>query len=127
MSKPNSDELLRDVEARQQNTVFPDTVRNEGEFYRGIADRPLTRTGKVGLALLAAFVVVPLAIIVRAVILTTTQMYPVRTVRTESILLTLGVIAGGTAVFVLILYVALRHGVEKFANQHRGRFRRSRL
>ncbi len=43
MSKPNSDDLLRDAEARQHNTVFPDTVRNEGEFYRGIAYRPLTR------------------------------------------------------------------------------------
>jgi hypothetical protein len=125
MNERNSGDWLRDVESRQRNTVFPDTVRNEGEFYRGIANRPLTRAGKVGFVLLSAFVIVPMAIVIYAVVSTAAQKYPDPTIRTESILLTLGTVVGGAALFMLILYVALKHGVDRFASQHRGRFRRS--
>ena len=125
MSKRTDGDWLKDAESRQQNTVFPDTVRNEGEFYRGIANRPLTRAGKVGFALLSAFVIVPMAIVIHAVVSTAALKYPDPTIRTESILLTLGTIVAGAALFILILYVALKHGVDRFASQHRGRFRRS--
>jgi hypothetical protein len=125
MNKRDNGDWLQDVESRQRNTVFPDTVRNEGEFYRGIANRPLTRAGKVGFVLLSALVIVPVAIVIHAVVATAAQKFPDPTIRTESILLTLGTIVSGSALLILILYVALKRGVGRFASQHRGRFRRS--
>jgi hypothetical protein len=125
MSTSKRDEWLRDVESRQRNTVFPDTVTNEGEFYRGIANRPLSRAGKVGFVLIAVPALALLALVVYAIVTTATQLYPDRGVATKSILLTLCAIGGGAALFIAILYVGLRHGVEKFAAGHRGRFRRS--
>jgi len=126
MSKHHNNGMFDDAHERQRNTVFPDTVRNEGEFYRGIATGPLTRAGKIGFALLSVFVIGPLAMVIHAVIADANATpYPSRAMRIASILVTLGVIAGGTALFIGILYLAFRHGVQRFAAQHRGRFRRS--
>ena len=47
------DQWLQDIEARQRNVVFPDTVQNEARFWRNISQRPLTTSLKIGLALLA--------------------------------------------------------------------------
>jgi hypothetical protein len=56
MSKRNKqpqEEWLVDVNARQRNIVFPDTVENEARFWRNVGKQPFTATTKVGLALLA--------------------------------------------------------------------------
>jgi hypothetical protein len=37
------DRLLQDLWLRQRNIVFPDTVRNEGNFYRNLAHRDQSR------------------------------------------------------------------------------------
>lgn len=47
------DRWLEDVDARQRNVVFPDTVQNEGRLWRNLSERPLTTTTKIGFALLA--------------------------------------------------------------------------
>ena len=44
--------------AQQRNIAFPDTVENEGESYRAIATRPLTRRGKIGFSVLPATVAI---------------------------------------------------------------------
>lgn len=41
---------------RQRNTVFPDTVRNEGRFWRNLAAGKLNKVQKIGTVLLAIFV-----------------------------------------------------------------------
>jgi hypothetical protein len=59
--KPTSEEWARDIEARQRNVVFPDTVQNEARFWRNAGDKSWTPATKVGLGILAvglgAFVV----------------------------------------------------------------------
>lgn len=47
------EQWLQDIEARQRNLVFPDTVQNEARMWRSLSQRPLTTTTKIGLALLA--------------------------------------------------------------------------
>jgi hypothetical protein len=47
------DQWLQDIEARQRNVVFPDTVQNEARFWRNISKRPLNTSSKIGLAVLA--------------------------------------------------------------------------
>jgi hypothetical protein len=47
------EEWLRDVDARQRNVVFPNTVENETRFWRNLGQQPFTINTKVGLALLA--------------------------------------------------------------------------
>jgi succinate-acetate transporter protein len=47
------DQWLRDIEARQRNVVFPDTVQNETRFWHNISKRPLNTSSKIGLAFLA--------------------------------------------------------------------------
>ena len=47
------DRWLQDIEARQRNIVFPDTVQNETRFWRNLSKRPLNTSSKIGLALLA--------------------------------------------------------------------------
>jgi hypothetical protein len=46
-------EWLQDIDARQRNTVFPDTVQNEGRFWRNLASgkQKLTIVQVVGIAL----------------------------------------------------------------------------
>jgi hypothetical protein len=36
VSRTGKDDWLRDINARQRNVVFPDTVQNEGRFWRNI-------------------------------------------------------------------------------------------
>jgi hypothetical protein len=47
------DQWLQDVEARQRNVVFPETVQNEARFWRNISKLPLNTSSKIGLVLLA--------------------------------------------------------------------------
>ena len=49
-------EFQDDLSARQRNIVFPDTVRNEGMFFRELADgkRSLNRIQRIGVLILAA-------------------------------------------------------------------------
>src|SRR6478672_2398902 len=54
--KPTSEEWARDIEARQRNIVFPDTVQNEARFWRNLGNPPFTTAAKVGFGLLALFV-----------------------------------------------------------------------
>jgi len=53
---PNRDKWLHDIDARQTNNVFPDTLQNEGRLWRSLGERPLTTLQKIGYALFAAFV-----------------------------------------------------------------------
>jgi hypothetical protein len=46
------DQWLEDVEARQHNVAFPDTVQNETRFWRNLGKQPWTTSTKVGLAAL---------------------------------------------------------------------------
>jgi predicted permease len=68
VSYRGKDEWLRDVDARQRNVVFPDTVQNEGRFWRNIGKAPLTTAGKVGLAILAVFVFGNIAFVVSLIL-----------------------------------------------------------
>lgn len=52
-NRHNRDQWLEEIEARQRNIVFPDTLRNETQGWRNLAKRPLTTTSKIGLALVA--------------------------------------------------------------------------
>jgi hypothetical protein len=56
------EEWLRDVEARQHNIVFPDTVQNEARFWRNLGKYPSSTPAKVGLVVLAVFVFIWAAI-----------------------------------------------------------------
>jgi hypothetical protein len=49
------DEWLHDIDARQRNVVFPDTVDNEARFWRNIGKSPLRTVQKCGVVILAAF------------------------------------------------------------------------
>ncbi len=47
---------MRDIDARQRNVVFPDTVENEGRFWRNIwTGKSLNLTQWVGLLVLILF------------------------------------------------------------------------
>ena|ERR1700683_375943 len=56
VNRRSKDEWLRDVEARQRNVVFPDTVQNEGRLWRNLGKEPLTPVAKAGLVVLGIFV-----------------------------------------------------------------------
>jgi hypothetical protein len=45
MGRQNKEEWLRDIEARQRNIVFPDTVQNEGRFWRNLYSSTQSLTG----------------------------------------------------------------------------------
>ncbi|HXO34043.1 MAG TPA: hypothetical protein VN901_16965 [Candidatus Acidoferrales bacterium] len=60
------EEWLRDVEARQRNVVFPDTVQNEARFWRNLGKGPSSTSAKAGLVVLAIFVFVSAAMILVA-------------------------------------------------------------
>jgi high-affinity Fe2+/Pb2+ permease len=53
--KRESEEWARDIEDRQRNVVFPDTVQNEARFWRNIGNQRWTPTTVIGLAILALF------------------------------------------------------------------------
>jgi hypothetical protein len=50
------DQWLQDIEARQRNVVFPDTVENDTRFWRNLGKGPSKTSTKLGLAVLAIFV-----------------------------------------------------------------------
>jgi hypothetical protein len=50
------EEWLQDIEARQRNVVFPNTVENETRFWRNLGTGPTRTSTKLGLAVLAIFV-----------------------------------------------------------------------
>jgi len=60
------EEWLHDVEARQRNVVFPDTVQNEGRFWRNLGKGPSSTSAKAGLVVLTIFVFVWAAVILVA-------------------------------------------------------------
>ena len=64
----SKDEWLRDVDARQRNVVFPDTVQNEGRFWRNLGKEPLTPVAKAGLVVLGIFVFGNLAFILTLIL-----------------------------------------------------------
>jgi len=66
------DEWLHDIDARQRNVVFPDTVVNEGRFWRNVAEgkRRLTTVQKIGVGLLG------LCAITIAFVITFSENYP---------------------------------------------------
>jgi hypothetical protein len=47
---------MRDLDARQRNIVFPDTVQNEARFWRNLGKTPSSTSAKTGLMVLAIFV-----------------------------------------------------------------------
>ena len=56
---------LQDIHARQRNFVFPDTVQNEGRFFRNLlAAQSPNFAARVGFALLAACVVGPVSVFI---------------------------------------------------------------
>jgi hypothetical protein len=56
--KMNQQEWERDIINRQRNTVFPDTVLNEGRFYRNVvsSSRP-TLAHRIGIFLISAVLI----------------------------------------------------------------------
>jgi len=50
------DRWLEDVNNRQRNVVFPDTVQNEARFWRNLQDSPWKTSTAVGMVILAIFV-----------------------------------------------------------------------
>jgi hypothetical protein len=50
------DEWLQDIEARQRNVVFPDTVQNETRFWRNLGNQGWSASTKVGLFILGVIV-----------------------------------------------------------------------
>jgi VIT1/CCC1 family predicted Fe2+/Mn2+ transporter len=68
MAKQHSRERwLHDVDARQRNVVFPDTVENEARFWRNLGKQGWTATIAIGLFVLGVFVFGSLAMILMAV------------------------------------------------------------
>ena len=59
---------MRDIDARQRNVVFPDTVQNEGRFWRNLGKEPLTPVAKAGLIVLGIFVLGSIAFILTAIL-----------------------------------------------------------
>ena len=51
-NKRERDQWLQDVEARQRNLVFPNTVQNEARFWRNLSKQPFATSTKVGLGIL---------------------------------------------------------------------------
>ena len=105
----------------QRNIVFPDTVRNEGEFYRGIVERPLrTWVDKLGFLLIA---LIPLAfggMVVYIFVADAAHLTASRTGRILYAASELAMVGGGTVALLLSLFLAIRHGVNKFnASQRR--------
>ncbi len=62
MKKPNREEWLRDVDARQRNVVFPDTAANEGRFWRNIisGEQRLTTVQVIGIGVMCLALAFPL-------------------------------------------------------------------
>jgi H+/Cl- antiporter ClcA len=50
------DQWMQDIETRQRNVVFPNTVENETRFWRNLGTGPSKTSTKLGLAVLGLFV-----------------------------------------------------------------------
>jgi hypothetical protein len=64
----NKDRWVDDIDARQRNVIFPDTLQNEARFWRNLGTTPSKTSTKVGLAILAIFVFGFAAVILVAVV-----------------------------------------------------------
>jgi hypothetical protein len=51
----HGEQWMQDIEARQRNVVFPDTVQNEARFWRNLGSPPFSTAHKIGLFLLCLF------------------------------------------------------------------------
>ena len=62
MNKGQREQWQADIQARQRNIVFPDTVQNEARFWRNIisGEQRLTPVQAVGLAVMLFMIAVPL-------------------------------------------------------------------
>jgi hypothetical protein len=58
------DTWMQEMEARQRNIVFPDTVQNAGGFWRGLRDSQLNLAQAIGLLILLLFYVLTFTILV---------------------------------------------------------------
>ncbi len=67
MNRRTREEWLRDIQARQRNVVFPDTVQNEGRFWRNLwsGKQPLNLAQLIGLLLMFLVVAGSLVFYVR--------------------------------------------------------------
>jgi hypothetical protein len=65
VSRQSKDEWLRDIDARQRNIVFPDTVQNKGRFWRNLyhGKQPLNTAQWAGVILLYLSAAVSLGIL----------------------------------------------------------------
>lgn len=50
------DQWSQDIEARQQNVVFPSAVENEARFWRNSNKQPFTTSTKLGFGILGVFI-----------------------------------------------------------------------
>jgi len=57
---------LQDIDRRQRKVVFPDTVQNEARFWRNLGSSSWTTPTKIGMVVLALFVIGWLSVFVRA-------------------------------------------------------------
>jgi hypothetical protein len=55
-NRPSRAQWMRDLENRQRNVVFPDTVQNEARFWRNLGSTSWKTSTKIGLSLLAVIV-----------------------------------------------------------------------
>ena len=60
------DRWMQDIEDRQRNVVFPDTVENETRFWRNLGNSRWTIPTKIGTAIPVVFVCGGLTIFLRA-------------------------------------------------------------
>lgn len=106
------DQWLSEVKARQRNIVFPDTVRNEGEFDRNLVNQPLRNNWqKLGVVLVA---LLPLGFI--AAMLAGLMSEAKNVSQTHPRLVGLGFFAGwliATLGIIALLLVAVRAGVRR--------------
>jgi hypothetical protein len=47
---------MQDIDNRQRNVVFPDTVQNEARFWRNLGNTPWKTSTKIGISLIAVFI-----------------------------------------------------------------------
>jgi len=60
------DQWLQDIDRRQRNLVFPDTLQNETRFWRNLGNSSWTTSTKIGMVVLALFVIGWMSAFVRA-------------------------------------------------------------
>jgi hypothetical protein len=117
---------MDELAERQRNIVFPDTVRNEGEFYRGLVSRPLrTWVDKLGFFLVALIPLLFAGMVVYLFVADAAHLMATRTGKTLYAASELAMVGGGTLAFLVSLVLAIRHGVNKFNRSQRERHSRA--